>query len=274
MSRPIGIPPHGAPLAKGRFAGRALTLAVLLGASLALGACARPQSGDPATTGSIGVAPDIGPIGSAAEWTDRYKQNPDDPATALSFARALRNEGRAAQAVDVLQKTMLQRPDDPAVASAYGKALADKGDFDTALKVVRSTNSPRTPDWRLTSAEGAILDQMGDPAGARERYEAALQLAPEEPTILNNYGLSFVLTNQLPEAERILRRAADRPNADGRVRQNLALVIGLQGRFEEARTVATQALPKDQADANIAYLRGMLSQPNTWKQIEKSGKTG
>ena len=174
----------------------------------------------------------------------------------------------------MLQKTMVQRPNDPVIASAYGKALAEKGDFDAALRVIRSANSPRTPDWRLTSAEGAILDQMGQPQEARALYEQALKLAPEEPTVLNNYGLSFTLTNELPQAERILRRAAQAPTADGRVRQNLALVVGLQGRFEEAREIATRALPKEQADANVAYLKAMLSQPNTWKQLEKSAKTG
>lgn len=264
MQRPTGSAP----------AKLVVTLVVAVGLGLSLAGCAKPRSGDPETTGSIGLAPERGPIGSAAEWTDRYKANPDDPVVAMSFARALRAEGRAAQAVDVLQRTMVQRSNDPVIASAYGKALADKGDFEAALKVIRATNSPRTPDWRLTSAEGAILDQMGQTQAARQLYENALKLAPEEPTILNNYALSFTLTNELPQAERILRRAVGNPAADGRIRQNLALVVGLQGRFEEARQIATEALPKDQADANVAYLRAMLSQPNTWKQIEKAGKAG
>lgn len=258
-------------------ANSAVTFAAAIALGLSLAGCATTsRSGDPDTTGSIALttAPDANPDGTAATWTDRYKANPDDPGTAMAFARALRADGRAAQAVDVLQRTMVQRPNDTAVASAYGKALAEKGDFDAALRVIRAANSPRTPDWRLTSAEGAILDQMGQPQAARALYETALKLAPDEPTVLNNYALSFTLTNQLPEAERILRRAAGDPRADARIRQNLALVVGLQGRFDEARRIATEALPKPQADANIAYLRAMLSQPNTWKQIEKTGKTG
>ena len=251
-----------------------VTVAVALGLGLSLAGCAKPRSGDPETTGSIGLAPDQGPTGTPAEWTERYKANPDDPGVAMGFARALRADGRAAQAVDVLQRTMVQRPNDPVIASAYGKALAEKGDFDAALKVIRAANSPRTPDWRLTSAEGAILDQMGQPEAARRLYETALKLAPEEPTVLNNYALSYTLTNELPQAERILRRAAADPRADGRIRQNLALVVGLQGRFDEATRIATEALPKDQAEANVAYLKSMLSQPNTWKQIEKTGRTG
>jgi Flp pilus assembly protein TadD len=46
------------------------------------------------------------------------------------------------------------------------------------------------------------------------------------------------------------------------VRQNLALVVGLQGRFDEAEGIARADLPPDQATANVAYLRQMLSQSN------------
>jgi Flp pilus assembly protein TadD len=45
------------------------------------------------------------------------------------------------------------------------------------------------------------------------------------------------------------------------VRQNLALAVGLQGRFEEARDIASRDLPPDTVEANLTYLRSMLSQP-------------
>ena len=57
-----------------------------------------------------------------------------------------------------------------------------------------------------------------------------------------------------------LRRAYGNPRADGRVRQNLALVVGLQGRFAEAETIAKGDLPAEEAQANVTYLREMLSQ--------------
>ena len=150
--------------------------------------------------------------------------------------------------------------------------IANRGEI--ALRVLRAANPPRTPDWRLTSAEGAIQDQLGNTQEARRLYAAALDLAPDEPTVLNNLAMSHVLTNELPRAEEILRRADAGARKDPRVRQNLALVVGLQGRFDEARRLATEALPRDQADANVAYLKAMLVQPNTWKQIEKVGKAG
>jgi Flp pilus assembly protein TadD len=94
---------------------------------------------------------------------------------------------------------------------------------------------------------------------ARRYYMAALKIVPEEPSVLSNLGLSHMLTRELPQAEETLRRAYSNPRADGRVRQNLALVVGLQGRFAEAETIAKGDLPADEAAANVAYLREMLS---------------
>ncbi|MNU05446.1 hypothetical protein D3C72_2502570 [compost metagenome] len=58
------------------------------------------------------------------------------------------------------------------------------------------------------------------------------------------------------------------------MRQNLALVVGLQGRFPEAEQIARQELDPQQADANVAYLRSMTSQQTSWKQlVSKDSKT-
>jgi hypothetical protein len=89
--------------------------------------------------------------------------------------------------------------------------------------------------------------------------------------VLSNLGLSYALAKDLPQAEATLRRAVGRPGADPRVRQNLALVVGLQGRFEEAEKIARADLPSEDATANVAYLRQMLAQPDTWKNLARQG---
>src|SRR6185503_20123794 len=73
-------------------------------------------------------------------------------------------------------------------------------------------------------------------------------------------GLSYALAKDLKRAEETLRRASAKGSADKRVRQNLALVVGLQGRFQEAETIARSDLPPDEAAANVAYLRRMMAQ--------------
>jgi len=73
-------------------------------------------------------------------------------------------------------------------------------------------------------------------------------------------------------AEKLLRRAIAQPGADSRVRQNLALVVGLEGHYDEAQKIASADLSPDQAAANVAYLKQMMSQQNSWQAL-KTGKT-
>jgi len=100
---------------------------------------------------------------------------------------------------------------------------------------------------------------MGRHEDAQHYYETALKIVPDEPSVLSNLGLSYALSKQLPRAEATLKRAAAGQRVDPRVRQNLALVVGLQGRFAEAESIARADLPAEEASANVAYLREMLS---------------
>ena len=123
---------------------------------------------------------------------------------------------------------------------AYGRALADVGNYEQALEVLNRAHTPDQPDWRILSAQGAVLDQMGRHDEAQRYYASALKIMPDEPSVLSNLGLSYALSKDLPQAEATLRRAAAQPGAEPRVRQNLALVVGLQGRFAEAETIAAR----------------------------------
>jgi Flp pilus assembly protein TadD len=173
----------------------------------------------------------------------------------------------------VLQAAALTTPDDRGILAALGKAYAATGDLGQALATIQRAEDPANPDWKLMSAEAAILDQTGKNTEARKIYAEARTLAPKEPTLLSNYGMSYVLTGDLQKAETLLRQAVAMPGADSRVRQNLALVVGLQGRFDEAEQIASAELPPDQAAANVAYLKQMLSEQDTWKKL-KAGGTG
>ena len=192
----------------------------------------------------------------------QYHADPTKVDVALHYAQALRATAQRAQAVAVLERLSMQNPHDKIVLGEYGRALADAGDYEQALDVLGRAHSPDQPDWRLLSAQGAVLDQLGRHAEAQRYYQTALKIVPDEPTVLSNLGLSYALSKDLPNAEATLRRAAEHRSVDPRVRQNLALVIGLQGRFAEAEQIASADLPPDQAAANVAYLRKMLARNN------------
>ncbi len=267
--------PHSSAREPVRAPRLGLGIAVCL-AALALAGCqGRGGLGD--VTGSIGRSQASAPRTASdwqadrEAWAKRYDANPKDRDAAFYYARALRSLDQNAQALAVLQSAVLVHQDDRELLGAYGRALADNGRFQEADDVLSRAHSPERPDWRILSAQGTVADQLGDHDRAQQIYQSALKLAPNEPTIMSNYGLSLALSRKLPEAERILSEAAASDRADARVRQNLVLVLGLQGRFGEAESLARRDQSPAEAAATIAYLKRSVSQQNSWELL-KGGK--
>ncbi|MCV9937997.1 hypothetical protein OIU35_16705 [Boseaceae bacterium BT-24-1] len=242
---------------------------------LALGAC-QMRSGPGDVTGSIG-ARQTQPRSEAqwrseeAQWGPRYEANQKDRNAAFFYARALRALDKNAQALAILEGAVIVHTEDRELLGAYGRSLADNGRLKQADDVLGRAHLPERPDWRILSAQGTVADQLGEHERAQQLYAAALKLAPSEPTIMSNLGLSLALSKHLPDAERVLREAAAVPGADARVRQNLVLVLGLQGRFQEAEQIARQDMSPAEASATIAYLRRSVTQPNSWDLL-RGGK--
>lgn len=232
-------------------------------AILVLGLCSCQTDGTPDITGALGEKAEKSraaePQRGVEFYRDRFRANPDDADATLQYGKALRAAGQRSQAVAVLEQATIAHPSDKTLLAGYGRALADNGNFQQAFDVLSRAHSPDNPDWRILSAQGAALDQLGRAEEARQYYASALRIAPEEPSVLSNLGLSYVLSKDLPKAEETLRRAYVRADEDPRVRQNLALVVGLRGRIAEAESIVTADRPPEEAAASVAYLRRVLS---------------
>ncbi|KQP33665.1 hypothetical protein ASF49_07220 [Methylobacterium sp. Leaf104] len=256
----------------------------LLAATLLAALAAGCQSRSPETTGSLGglSLPGFGRPQNPAVISrrevealgEKYAADQNDVSLALRYAQALRATNQKPQAVAVLQQAALRNPKNNTVLAAYGKSLSEVGRFQEAADVLQNAHTPARPDWRVLSAQGAVADQLDDHNRAQGFYEAALKIQPDDPVILSNLGLSYALGRQLPLAEATLRRAAEQPRADARVRQNLALVLGLQGKFSEAEAVSRQDLSPEEAAANTAALRAFVAQPNSWKALKAADGRG
>ncbi len=230
------------------------------------------QSRSPETTGSID-APRISgrQVDALAE---SYAANPNDLGVAMRYAQALRATDQRAQASAVLQQAALRNPRNTAVLGAYGKSLVEVGRLQEAQDVLQNAHSPAQPDWRILSAQGSVADQLGDHARAQGFYDAALKIRPNEPSVLSNLGLSYALARQLDRAEETMRTAVAQPGADARVRGNLALVLGLKGRFEEAETILQRDLPPSEVAANLASLRSLAAQSARGTAASAARKAG
>ena len=248
-------PPPPRPLGLARFRAATAVSAVLL---LALCGCQTDGLSD--ITGSLGEkAEKTSPAQSLESYRDRYRSHPEDANAALNYGKALRASGQRSQAVAMLEQAMIAHPGDKVLMAGYGRALADNGNFQQALEVLGRAHSPDDPDWRILSAQGAVLDQLGRGEEARQYYASALRIVPEEPSVLSNLALSYVLSKDLAKAEETLRRANARSDASPRVKLNLALVVGLRGNMAEAESLAKEGRPPEEAAANVVYLKRMLA---------------
>src|SRR5262245_63287514 len=229
---------------------------------LAVGLSGCQTSSPSDITGSLGEKADAkssDPRRDLDTYRERFKANPKDSDAALKYGKALRATGQKSQAVAVLEQASMANPGNQALLASYGRALADIGNFQQAFDVLGRAHKPEDPDWTILSAQGATLDQLGRFEEARQYYMSALKIVPDEPSVLCNLGLSYVLSKELPKAEETLRRAHSLAGSDMRVRANYALVIGLQGRMNEAEAIIKADLPPDEATVNVAALKQMLT---------------
>jgi Flp pilus assembly protein TadD len=256
------------------FALRALLAAALAALAAPLTGC--HDFGD--VTGSIGpsTAPPADESKLKAYADDcgkRYERDPGEKVASIEYARALRALTRYSEAVAVIQTAAIKAPKDFDVLGEYGKALADAGQLAQAKDVLTRADTPDAPRWDVLSVQGAVADRLGDHAGAMQFYRDALKIAPGEPGVLTNMGLSLALAKQLPEAEQALRQAVARPKADARMRGDLALVLALEGKFGEAERVGLTDLSPEAARANVEAIRQMIAQNDSWRELRKPEKS-
>lgn len=203
---------------------------------------------------------------------ERYNANPDDRTTALNYATALRRLTLHAQAVAVLQRLAVKHPQDLEILGAYGKALADDGRLQEAQRVLAQAHTPDRPNWSVLSAQGSVADQLGDHAGAQAYYNTALKIVPNQPQVLSNLGLSYALERKMPQAEQTLRLAAMQPGADARVRQNLALVLGAEGKYADAEDILRRDLSPIDAAQNMVTIKQTIAQSDVWRPLAKPNR--
>jgi Flp pilus assembly protein TadD len=177
----------------------------------------------------------------AAFWSHEYDLNPSDLEAAIKLAAAVRKLGNPSRSVEITQTSRAIHPRDPYLLAEHAAGLIADGRALDAMPVLDQGLSLAPQYARLWSLKGAALDQQENYQSARQHYSRALQITPTDPNILANIGLSHALSGDPATAEVWLRRAVALPGASAGVRQNLALVLQLQGKTSESQQQARTA---------------------------------
>lgn len=204
-------------------------------------------------------------------WGQQYAKNPAELQPALNYAKDLKALGEKTKAMSVLQQAALIHGSDQELAGEYGRLALEMDQIGIANQMLTVADDPTKPDWRVISARGTVMAKQGKYDEAVPFYERALTLSPNNPTVMNNLAMAYAMTGDPKKAEGILRQALDAPGSTPKVRENLALVLGLQGRYDESKAIATGVLSTDTASANANYLQQMVRlQPTTAMPDAKS----
>lgn len=211
----------------------------------------------------------LDPIAAAAYWGTRYDKDNRDAEAAVQYSAALRKIGSVSEAVEVMTKASERNPDQPEVALETGRALIEADRAFEAVRHVEKALEARRRDWRALSVYGVALDQIGEHELAREKYDAALAIAPDAVSVMSNKGLSYAMSGDLSDAVATLRVAATHRKADARVRQNYALALAMKGDLREAERLARSDLPPQIADNNVQFYRQIVNQPAYWQNLAR-----
>ena len=140
----------------------------------------------------------------------------------IKRAHELRLQGNYKEAAHSLAQIMLVAPDDVRVIGEYGKVLVQQGYAKNAIALLSHAVQMSANDWTLYSALGVAYDQVDDHIDARKAYDRALAIRPGEPSVLNNYAVSRMLTGDYDGAAQTLGQLQANGASDPKIAANLA----------------------------------------------------
>lgn len=157
----------------------------------------------------------------------------------LGRADTLLDAGEAQAAIAVLQGLVRSHPNVAQVQMVLGDVYNSEKQYREANKaysgaVVLVEKSKRT-QWYLYYARAISFERLNEWDNAEADFRKALELSPEQPSVLNYLGYSLVEKNiKLAEAQDMIERAVKaRPN-DGFITDSLAWVLYRLGKFQQA----------------------------------------
>lgn len=154
----------------------------------------------------------------------------------LDRARALRQSGDSAGAVEEARRSLAAAAEDPEAHFVLANALTATGDADGAVRHYRAALERRPKDHRVLNNLGSVLAETGDLEGAIAAFEAALERDPDPAPLHYNLGL--------------VHERAGRPAAAA---AEFEAALGLRPGWGQARRALgrVRGLPSDDGQANL-----------------------
>jgi tetratricopeptide (TPR) repeat protein len=184
------------------------------------------------------------------------EQDPLSAVVRLNRATLTNRLGHTDEALHQLDRLAHDYPDSPVPDIAAGDILRDKNRFPEAIvaydRALARARSPSRAVWPLLYARGVAHERAHQWPLAEADFKRALELAPDQPTVLNYLGYSWAdQGTNLPEARQMIDKALQQRPDDGAIIDSLGWVTLRQGDPQGAVKLLERAVELEPEDATI-----------------------
>lgn len=180
---------------------------------------------------------------------------PDHPSTNYCLGRWLFHEGRMDQAMAAFQRVLQLDPTYPAAHLRLAEIAYAQQDIEAARMHLRGELTLRPQDVQLLSELSELLARCGDQRAAIACLRRVVQLEPSRWRAWQNLGVLLCQLGRLDEGVHCYRRALRGHREDPSLLFNLALGYLLLRNYRRARTIVRRGLriaPGDRSLQNLS----------------------
>ncbi len=161
------------------------------------------------------------------------KQRPNDIDALLGLAKSLRQSGKAAEALGILEAKSRAYTKNSGFLAEFGKAALATGNSQRAISLIKSAINNGAGSWQNYSALGIAYDFERSHDQANKIYDIALKLSPGNSTVMNNKAVSALLMGNVDKAIAMLEKLSASSSRKLWTRRNLVLFREIRDRLKK-----------------------------------------
>ena len=180
--------------------------------------------------------------GALPALTRLARAHPESGIFQATYARALKETGRVAQAVEIYRRLVARQPSDAAMYHDLAVAAAAAGMTGEAMRAEQASLALQPSNAAASNGLGLLLVEAGKPADAVAAFERATQDDPSNAVFWANLGNARRDAGDAPRAEQAYRAALDRDPRSADAANGLGVLLVQQQRSADAIRWFEQAL--------------------------------
>lgn len=192
----------------------------------------------------------IGQPATSSSWLPKFMQ----PAPAQPKFSGGTNVTELAATTPAPKSGKPKKVDSLSMARLHEK----RGQLDQAVKLYERELKTNSKKAFIHHRLAVIAAREGHWDKSREHFAESCRIEPRNAGVLSDLGYSLYLQHQLPEAEQCLLEAVEIDPQNKSAQNNLGIVLGVLGKYEQSLAAFRRAVPDAEAHANLGYVHMQL----------------